>query len=140
TCAPAAPCAWTGAPRASSSWARWERRPQPATPTSAPTPTATATGCASVEASGSRIHDRLHVRPAGTQGDRERPLAKTMEGRSKAADKANELVGKVQGSQAWNSIFRPGSVFRKGYSDSPRNRSYVIMNSVLYHLHPVKVK
>ncbi len=46
----------------------------------------------------------------------------------------------VQGSQAWSSIFRPGSVFRKGYTDSPRNRSYVIMNSVLYHLHPVKVK
>src|ERR1700741_2077641 len=45
-----------------------------------------------------------------------------------------------KGSQAWNSIFRPGSIFRKGYSDSPRNRSYVIMNSVLYHLHPVKVK
>ena len=42
--------------------------------------------------------------------------------------------------QAWNSIFRPGSIFRKGYTDSPRNRSYVIMNSVLYHLHPVKVK
>jgi len=38
------------------------------------------------------------------------------------------------------SIFRPGSVFRKGYTDSPRNRSYVIMNNVLYHLHPVKVK
>ena len=32
------------------------------------------------------------------------------------------------GLQAWNSIFRPGSVFRKGYTDSPRNRSYVIMN------------
>ena len=46
----------------------------------------------------------------------------------------------VQGSQAWNSIFRPGSIFRNGYSDSPRNRSYVIMNSLLYHLHPVKVK
>ena len=46
----------------------------------------------------------------------------------------------MQGSQAWSSIFRPGSIFRKGYTDSPRNRSYVIMNSVLYHLHPVKVK
>ena len=34
----------------------------------------------------------------------------------------------------------PGSIFRKGYTDSPRNRSYVIMNNVLYHLHPVKVK
>src|SRR5688500_20174349 len=46
----------------------------------------------------------------------------------------------MKGSQAWSSIFRPGSFFRKGYTDSPRNRSYVIMNSVLYHLHPVKVK
>ena len=46
----------------------------------------------------------------------------------------------MQGGQVWSSIFRPGSIFRKGYSDSPRNRSYVIMNSVLYHLHPVKVK
>jgi quinol-cytochrome oxidoreductase complex cytochrome b subunit len=51
-----------------------------------------------------------------------------------------KLGDQVQGSQAWTSIFRPGSIFRKGYTDSPRNRSYVIMNSVLYHLHPVKVK
>ena len=55
-------------------------------------------------------------------------------------DRVNTAVGDVQGSQAWSSIFRPGSIFRKGYTDSPRNRSYVIMNSVLYHLHPVKVK
>src|SRR5205814_2191170 len=47
---------------------------------------------------------------------------------------------KTRNSQAWTSICRPGSVFRKGYTDSPRNRSYVIMNNVLYHLHPVKVK
>ncbi|MCY3968179.1 MAG: cytochrome B6, partial [bacterium] len=52
----------------------------------------------------------------------------------------SSAMGDMQGSQAWTSIFRPGSIFRKGYSDSPRNRSYVIMNSVLYHLHPVKVK
>src|SRR5581483_11595076 len=51
-----------------------------------------------------------------------------------------EASEKMKGSQAWSSIFRPGSFFRKGYTDSPRNRSYVIMNSVLYHLHPVKVK
>ena len=37
------------------------------------------------------------------------------------ADKAAETVDNVQGSQAWGSIFRPGSIFRKGYSDSPRN-------------------
>jgi quinol-cytochrome oxidoreductase complex cytochrome b subunit len=54
-----------------------------------------------------------------------------------AMGKADE---KVRGSQAWNAIFRPGSVYRRGYTDSPRNRSYVIMNNVLYHLHPVKVK
>ncbi len=56
------------------------------------------------------------------------------------APKPAEMLDYVQGSQLWNSIFRPGSIFRKGYTDSPRNRSYVIMNSVLYHLHPVKVK
>ena len=60
--------------------------------------------------------------------------------RPTAKERLNKTVESVQGSQAWNSIFRPGSIFRKGYSDSPRNRSYVIMNSVLYHLHPVKVK
>ena len=55
-------------------------------------------------------------------------------------DRAQKVADGVQGGQVWSSIFRPGSIFRKGYSDSPRNRSYVIMNSVLYHLHPVKVK
>ena len=39
------------------------------------------------------------------------------------AEKASKLGDDVQGSQAWASIFRPGSVFRKGYTDSPRNRS-----------------
>ncbi|MCI0679644.1 MAG: cytochrome b N-terminal domain-containing protein [Actinobacteria bacterium] len=38
------------------------------------------------------------------------------------------------------AILRPGSPFKQGYQDSPRNRSYVVMNNVLYHLHPVKVK
>ena len=60
--------------------------------------------------------------------------------RQTVKDRAAKAVDGVQGSQAWSSIFRPGSIFRKGYTDSPRNRSYVIMNSVLYHLHPVKVK
>ncbi len=67
-------------------------------------------------------------------------MAKTMGDRPSIGDRVTELTEKMQGSQAWNSIFRPGSIFRKGYTDSPRNRSYVIMNSVLYHLHPVKVK
>src|ERR1700694_5338601 len=63
-----------------------------------------------------------------------------MPNRPSMGDRVSKLTDTVQGSQAWSSIFRPGSIFRKGYTDSPRNRSYVIMNSVLYHLHPVKVK
>ena len=55
-------------------------------------------------------------------------------------ERLSQVNDRMQDSQAWSSIFRPGSIFRKGYSDSPRNRSYVIMNSVMYHLHPVKVK
>lgn len=47
---------------------------------------------------------------------------------------------RVREGQFWKAMFRPGSVFQKGYQDSPRNRAYVVMNSVLYHLHPVKVK
>ena len=55
-------------------------------------------------------------------------------------ERVSDAGTKLRDSQAWGSIFRPGSPFRAGYSDSPRNRSYVIMNNVLYHLHPVKVK
>jgi quinol-cytochrome oxidoreductase complex cytochrome b subunit len=51
-----------------------------------------------------------------------------------------ELPGRVRESQFMESMLRPGSPFKKGYTDTPRNRSYVIMNNVLYHLHPVKVK
>ncbi|NNC75657.1 MAG: DUF4405 domain-containing protein, partial [Acidimicrobiia bacterium] len=61
-------------------------------------------------------------------------------GRIGLAERAAEAASKLRGSQVWSSIFRPGSPFREGYTDSPRNRSYVIMNNVLYHLHPVKVK
>ncbi|MGA9278031.1 MAG: cytochrome B6, partial [Ilumatobacter sp.] len=52
--------------------------------------------------------------------------------RPRFTTRLRSVVDGVQGSQAWSSIFRPGSIFRKGYTDSPRNRSYVIMNSVLY--------
>lgn len=55
-------------------------------------------------------------------------------------DRIKETNEKLWGSQVVESILRPGSPFKKGYSDSPRNRSYVVMNNVLYHLHPVKVK
>ena len=61
-------------------------------------------------------------------------------GRVGLRERLGEAGSKVRKSQIWSSIFRPGSPFRDGYSDSPRNRSYVVMNNVLYHLHPVKVK
>jgi len=58
--------------------------------------------------------------------------------------KPGEILGeqwdKFREAQLWKSIFRPGSIFRKGHQDSPKSRAYVVMNNVLYHLHPVKVK
>jgi quinol---cytochrome c reductase cytochrome b subunit, bacillus type len=61
-------------------------------------------------------------------------------GKTGLLDRVKETSEKLWGSQLAESILRPGSPFKKGYSDSPRNRSYVVMNNVLYHLHPVKVK
>ena len=52
----------------------------------------------------------------------------------------DEVDKKVRDSQVWKAIFRPGSPFRRGYQDNPRNRAMVMVNNVLYHLHPVKVK
>jgi quinol-cytochrome oxidoreductase complex cytochrome b subunit len=46
----------------------------------------------------------------------------------------------VRETEFWKSIFRPGSIFRKGYKDTQRDRALAMMNNVLYHLHPVKVK
>jgi quinol-cytochrome oxidoreductase complex cytochrome b subunit len=59
---------------------------------------------------------------------------------NKLLEKLKSLPGQLHDNSVMDSILRPGSPFKKGYSDSPRNRSYVIMNNVLYHLHPVKVK
>src|SRR5207248_10615369 len=50
------------------------------------------------------------------------------------------LRDKMQDSQVWKSIFRPGSFLRKGYRDTSRDRALATMNNVLYHLHPTKVK
>src|SRR5206468_10828747 len=47
---------------------------------------------------------------------------------------------KVRETEVWKSIFRPGSVFRKGYKDTQRDRALATMNNVLYHMHPVKIK
>jgi len=62
------------------------------------------------------------------------------DGKTSLKERLSETKDKLWGSQAMDAILRPGSPFKKGYSDSPRNRSYVVMNNVLYHLHPVKVK
>ncbi len=51
-----------------------------------------------------------------------------------------EMLDRVRETEVWRSIFRPGSVFRKGYKDTQRDRALAAMNNVLYHLHPVKVK
>jgi quinol-cytochrome oxidoreductase complex cytochrome b subunit len=61
-------------------------------------------------------------------------------GRTALRDRVKDAQGKLWGSQVVDAILRPGSPFKQGYQDSPRNRSYVVMNNVLYHLHPVKVK
>ncbi|CAN5599962.1 hypothetical protein BH23ACT7_BH23ACT7_17300 [soil metagenome] len=52
----------------------------------------------------------------------------------------DEAKKKVQDNVVWKSIFRPGSIYRKGYRDTSRDRALAAMNNVLYHLHPVKVK
>jgi quinol-cytochrome oxidoreductase complex cytochrome b subunit len=62
------------------------------------------------------------------------------DGKVSIGDRIKEGTDKLWNSQVAESIMRPGSPFKQGYSDSPRNRSYVVMNNVLYHLHPVKVK
>ncbi|HVM15062.1 MAG TPA: selenite/tellurite reduction operon b-type cytochrome ExtP [Egibacteraceae bacterium] len=51
-----------------------------------------------------------------------------------------ELKKRAQDNVIWRSIFRPGSIYRKGYRDTSRDRALTAMNNVLYHLHPVKVK
>ena len=57
-----------------------------------------------------------------------------------SAPKPDELKRKIQDNVVWKSIFRPGSIYRKGYRDTSRDRALAAMNNVLYHLHPVKVK
>src|SRR5712691_3821744 len=52
----------------------------------------------------------------------------------------SELGDRLRETEVWKSVFRPGSIFRKGYKDTSRDRALATMNNVLYHLHPVKVK
>ena len=57
-----------------------------------------------------------------------------------APPRPGEIWEKTRDSQVWKSIFRPGSIYRPGYRDTSRDRALAMMNNVLYHLHPVKVK
>ena len=52
----------------------------------------------------------------------------------------SELGDRLRETEVWKSIFRPGSLYRKGYKDTSRDRALATMNNVLYHLHPVKLK
>jgi quinol-cytochrome oxidoreductase complex cytochrome b subunit len=52
----------------------------------------------------------------------------------------SEVFDRVRETEVWKSIFRPGSIYRKGYKDTSRDRALATMNNVLYHLHPVKMK
>src|SRR4029453_14587304 len=51
-----------------------------------------------------------------------------------------EALDRVRDTEVWRSVFRPGSIFRRGYRDTSRDRALATMNNVLYPLHPVKMK
>ena len=83
-----------------------------------------------------RLQERIHLRGSVVGNGNGNGNGKV--------EASRERIGRggrqARGSSVWESVLRPGSPFKKGYTDTPRNRSYVIMNNVLYHLHPVKVK
>ena len=87
-------------------------------------------------------HPRLRLRDAARVGGAATAVAKTMreQGRARPSRLSEARATRCRARRPGTRSSGPGSIFRKGYTDSPRNRSYVIMNSVLYHLHPVKVK
>src|SRR5918911_1456714 len=74
-------------------------------------------------------------RPASRDEDEETRVALKLRPPS-----PGELWERTRDSQLWKSIFRPGSIYRPGYRDTSRDRALAMMNNVLYHLHPVKVK
>ena len=100
-------------------------------PTSAPTDTATPT------ASGSEAAEEIEADRFVANGNGEQRAAAARRS-ARALARRRRQGPRLAGVERRSS--GPGSIFRKGYTDSPRNRSYVIMNNVLYHLHPVKVK
>ncbi len=53
-------------------------------------------------------------------GGRSAPSDGAAKERKSPGERMSEAMTKFQGSQFATSIFRPGSIFRKGYTDSPR--------------------
>ena len=43
----------------------------------------------------------------------------------------SEALDRVE-VEVWKSIFRPGSIFRRGYKDTSRDRALATMNNVLF--------
>src|SRR5688572_6271438 len=85
-------------------------------------------------------------RAAHARWPRCRPRRPRPDDRAEGADvklkppSPGDLGDRIRETEVWKSIFRPGSIFRKGYKDTSRDRALATMNNVLYHLHPVKVK
>ena len=42
-----------------------------------------------------------------------------------------ELGDRIRETEVWKSIFRPGSIFRKGYKDTSRDRALATMNTAV---------
>ena len=97
---------------------------------------------------GRQAHDGRGSRLAGGGGGRvdgglalKQPKAVARRERVKLKPPSPSDVGdRIRDTEVWKSIFRPGSIFRRGYKDTSRDRALATMNNVLYHLHPVKVK
>ena len=105
-----------------------------------PVPHRHAVLCAAAGGLARAAHDGLGARVAARRG-------RLGGGRDEGDDVAKlklptpgEALDRVRETEVWKSIFRPGSIFRRGYRDTSRDRALATMNNVLYHLHPVKMK
>src|SRR5439155_22375085 len=87
-----------------------------------------------------RIDDRERKGPDQVAKTEQRPPGLRSRLRLPKPPRPAEAFDKVREGEIWKSVFRPGSVFRKGYKDTQRDRALATMNNVLYHLHPTKVK
>src|SRR5512134_2817944 len=128
-----------------SSWSTTTRaRAAPCASTAAPPTPCTMRDCPRVPRADSARWPRS---PRRRRKPYESARAHEAEGRSAEGEtlklkppSPGDLGDRIRETEVWKSIFRPGSIFRKGYKDTSRDRALATMNNVLYHLHPVKVK